>query len=280
MVPKSTVIHNVGIASVTANPDPSISEAELSTVRALFISPHFDDVALSCAGTLCQRLAEGAPCLVATVFTEMGEPITEYAREFNRECGLGADDTRLLWQLRRQEDRDAAVILNTRFVWLGFVDAIYRGYQSNAELFGIPKPEDRIVAERIAATIVALWAKTAAAVVYLPLAIGEHVDHQLCSALGVTLVAAGAHVVFYEDYPYAEVPGALARRLDGRALRRRALDITPHVSRRIEAVGCYRTQVGYLFTARSASEAISAFARSRSCEPDRFGEYLYEDTPR
>lgn len=259
---------------------PSISETELSTIRALFISPHLDDVALSCAGTLCRHLAEGDPCLVATVFTEMSEPVSEYAREFNRECGLGVDDTHLLWQLRRQEDRDAAAVLNTPFVWLGFVDAIYRGYHSDAELFGVPKPEDRIVAERIAATLVGLWEKTCAAVVYLPLAIGEHVDHQLCAGLGMTLVAAGAHVVFYEDYPYAEHPGALARRLDGSTLQRRAVDITPHVSRRIEAVDCYRTQVGYLFPVRRPDDAIREFARSRSSQPGCFGEVVYEDVPR
>jgi LmbE family N-acetylglucosaminyl deacetylase len=265
---------------VTENFEPSISDAELSTIRALFVSPHFDDVALSCAGTLCQRQAEGDPCLVATVFTEMAEPVSEYAREFNRECGLGPDDTHRLWQLRRQEDRDAAAILNTRFVWLGFVDAIYRGYHSDADLFGVPRPEDRVVAERVASTLVALWAKTAAAVVYVPLAIGEHVDHQLCAGLGATLAAAGACVVFYEDYPYAEAPGALARRLDGLALQRRSVDITSHVSRRIEAVGCYRTQVGYLFPTRSASEFIRDFARSRSPESGRYGEYLYEGAAR
>jgi SAM-dependent methyltransferase len=41
-------------------------------------------------------------------------------------------------------------------------------------------------------------------VLYFPLSLGRHVDHQLLFAIGLQLSAAGKRVRFYEDYPYAE----------------------------------------------------------------------------
>ncbi|MCI5130985.1 MAG: hypothetical protein D3904_05540, partial [Candidatus Electrothrix sp. EH2] len=41
-------------------------------------------------------------------------------------------------------------------------------------------------------------------VFYAPLAIGNHIDHQIIHQVGLALHDAGLKVLFYEDYPYAD----------------------------------------------------------------------------
>jgi hypothetical protein len=71
---------------------------------------------------------------------------------------------------------------------LPFLDAIYRGegYLSDAALFGRSSPPTPPLVEQIAATIAALpeVALSALPTVYVPLAIGDHVDHQLVYRAG------------------------------------------------------------------------------------------------
>jgi hypothetical protein len=95
-------------------------------------------------------------------------------------------------------------------------DAIYRGalYQSDEQLFGAVAPEESALPGQIATELRDPADERATTRFYAPLAIGNHVDHQLCFAAGLLLAAGGWDVWFYEDLPYALPSGAVSSRLE------------------------------------------------------------------
>lgn len=240
--------------------------------RAVFLAPHYDDVALSCGGTVAALADAGARPLVVTVFG--GEPggaaLTDFARWQHERWGTaeGADTL----ATRRAEDREAAAILGAETRWLPHFDAIYRGdrYLSDDALFG-PLAEDEVpLAERIAADILALppVADAAALALYVPLALGNHVDHQLAYAAGRLIAARVEHarVLAYEDFPYAaQDPQALPERLaalGGELGPVETVDIARTLDRRIAAIAAYRSQLAVIFRYTDDWRvAVATFAR-------------------
>jgi hypothetical protein len=87
--------------------------------------------------------------------------------------------------------------------------------------------------------------------VYVPLAAGEHVDHQLVFMAGQILAECGARVLAYEDCPYAiHSPGGLDRRvaeLVGALGPAELVPVGPVIERRLAAIAAYRTQVPVIF---------------------------------
>jgi hypothetical protein len=87
--------------------------------------------------------------------------------------------------------------------------------------------------------------------VYVPLAIGDHVDHQITFAAGQLLAARGIPVFAYEDCPYAiHSPHRVAPRLE--ALGEQigppiAMPTPTTLARRIAAIDAYTTQVPVIF---------------------------------
>ena len=85
--------------------------------------------------------------------------------------------------------------------------------------------------------------------VYVPLAIGDHIDHQLTFAAGQLLAARGIPVFAYEDYPYAiHSPQAAERRIAaaldaGQVGPETLVPIAAGLERRVAAILAYRTQV-------------------------------------
>src|SRR6478736_9505483 len=110
---------------------------------------------------------------------------------------------------RRLEDERYALFAEGSIVWLDLPDAVYRGYDGDAELLGEPRDDDDPVYEALRREINRLEPQK----VYLPLAVGNHVDHQLCRDAGIRLLAESRKwvmpgpeytgiVTFYEDFPY------------------------------------------------------------------------------
>ena len=88
-----------------------------------------------------------------------------------------------------------------------------------------------------------------------PMAVGAHVDHQLCAHVGRRLQTEGHSVWFYEDAPYV-FPDAgsqvqsdtvlrAARRL--RANVRGTWDLEIDSARKEEVLACYSSQIAALF---------------------------------
>jgi glycosyltransferase involved in cell wall biosynthesis/LmbE family N-acetylglucosaminyl deacetylase/SAM-dependent methyltransferase len=177
----------------------------------LFFSPHLDDAVLSCGGMIHSLVSQNKSVQVITVFAGDSDENhnSAFARHLHAKWGATAD----LFEQRRQEDAKALSELGvTNAERWSFPEAPYRLgtdgshlYGSYDELRGQPAREDRSLKETITERILTrLQQLPDSSVLYFPLSLGRHVDHQLLFAIGLQLSVAGKQVRFYEDYPYAE----------------------------------------------------------------------------
>ncbi len=242
-------------------PIPHAARRTPHAPRAVFLAPHYDDVALSCGGTVAALADAGARPLIVTVFggEPAGDDLTDFARWQHQRWGTAAGSDTLA--TRRAEDQAAAAILGAGSRRLDHFDAIYRGdrYRSDEALFGPLAADELPLVERIAAEVLALpeLADAADATLYVPLALGNHVDHQLAYAAGRRIAAQagagkiGPRVLAYEDFPYAaQHPAALPERLAALAGEVGAAAIAGiggTLDRRIAAIAAYRSQLAVIF---------------------------------
>ncbi|HXT63753.1 MAG TPA: glycosyltransferase [Pyrinomonadaceae bacterium] len=174
----------------------------------VFFSPHADDVVLSCGGTIEALLKENKRVQVITVFGPQDGPAhSAFARHIHRKWRI---DTGA--RIRRmQEDAEALRALGVNeHAHLDFVEAPERCsgdgtmlYATYDEMRGKPAAADEALIEQIFQKAITSDFG-AGAILYFPLSLGQHVDHQILYLLGSRLLAAGKRVRFYEDYPYAE----------------------------------------------------------------------------
>jgi LmbE family N-acetylglucosaminyl deacetylase len=145
-----------------------------------WVSPHPDDAVFSSVSALWRARRAGQRVGIVTVF--------------------GTDPARLA------EEDAAAAGLGVKVVRLGLADApARRGARTARDLLvDLAVREDEVVA--VAAAVRAL----APARVFLPLAVGGHIDHRTVAAIWTRI---GCELRFYEDRPYADVPGLVAARL-------------------------------------------------------------------
>lgn len=175
----------------------------------LFFSPHLDDAALSCGGMIHSLVSQNKSVGVITVFAgDANAELSAFARHLHAKW----HSTNNLFQQRQQEDAKALSELGVKNVerW-NFAEAPYRRtsdgsyvYGTYEELRGQLAIDDQsikdLITERILKRLEELPETT---ILYFPLSLGRHVDHQMLFAIGLELNAVGKHVRFYEDYPYA-----------------------------------------------------------------------------
>ena len=165
---------------------------------------------------------------------------------------------------RRVEDERFAYFAEASVVFLDLPDAVFRGYEGDDQLLGAVRPDDDAPLSILRREIARLEPQA----VYVPLAVGNHVDHQLCRDVGVSLLAeprswvmpgpewAGT-VVFYEDFPYAwwnnfqsldDLPeGALDGIPSDVLLTPRYADIGDQMERKVRGISMYESQLDRLF---------------------------------
>ncbi|MCC7353615.1 MAG: PIG-L family deacetylase [Anaerolineae bacterium] len=228
----------------------------------LFLSPHLDDVALSCGGRV-RQLAEGAEeVCVLTIMCGMApdDNLSPFARDHHLRWGRPQDMV-AAHRLRLEEDACAMAALGARGEYLDWPDAIYRGqgnrrrqwfYTSNATLFAPLHPAEEPLVARLARDLQKRLGAKRRSVVYAPLAVGSHVDHQLVRGAALRLHERGYAILFYEELPYAEVPGSLAvalSELPGPAWVGEVYRLVENdLAARITAVGCYVSQLTGVFS--------------------------------
>ncbi|MFL5757935.1 MAG: PIG-L deacetylase family protein, partial [Chloroflexota bacterium] len=165
---------------------------------------------------------------------------------------------------RRLEDERFAAFAEASIVWLDLPDAVFRGYEGDEELLAMPREDDPVPYELVRREIVRLEPQR----VYLPLGVGNHVDHQLCREVGYGLLGESRRwvmpgpdytgtVAFYEDFPYAWWsdftslqdldPVALANLPAGIALRPEFTDVTDQLERKVRGISLYESQLDRLF---------------------------------
>jgi LmbE family N-acetylglucosaminyl deacetylase len=179
---------------------------------------------------------------------------------------------------RRLEDERFAAFAEASVVWLDLPDAVFRGYEGDDQLLGLPRRDDEPPVDILRREIARLEPQR----VYLPLGIGGHVDHQLTRDAGIALLADSRRWVmpgpdytrllaFYEDFPYAwwedfgrleDLPGgSLAGIPADVSLTAEFADVSDQIERKIRGIALYESQMERLFTDRKAmAGAVRGYA--------------------
>ncbi len=224
------------------------------TRTALALSPHLDDAAFSCGGTLFLLSRAGWRVVVATLFTRSVPDPTGFALACQLDKGLEPHVDYMA--LRRNEDAAAMRSLGAEAVHVALPEAPHRGYESAAALCGRIVPDDGVAPAR-AAAVGDLIRDHAPDLVLAPQAVGGHVDHvQVVNALDAA--APRVPVAWWTDFPYSlrlDTPARpFAARFDALAPVDVALTDAAHDAR-LAACCAYATQLGYQFGGAAGLDA-------------------------
>lgn len=213
----------------------------------IYFSPHLDDAILSCGATIISQVKKGKKCLIITPFSR---PSIK----------------------RGKEDEAACRLIGVDFIHLPFVDAYFRQrksvgkiktfilgrylYRPRQRLFGRIRREDEKLAENLKRSLRKFFKKEAT--FYFPLAIGNHVDHQILFTIARDFLRERKNkaIIFYEDFPYC-LSGETEKRLEilkreGFKLKEQIFEGLSLLEKKISAIKVYRLQVKKLFGHESA----------------------------
>ncbi len=205
--------------------------------RALFVSPHLDDVAFSVGAAFAALSKAGWHTILLTVFTQSVPEPTGFALACQTDKGIAPEVDYMA--LRRAEDHAAAEILGAaEVIHLDHAEAPHRGYDSEAALFGAPHEGDDL--ELDLPTFDEL---------FVPQGIGGHVDHLL-------VVRATDHLKArrYRELPYGLRPDA-PEALPG--------DAFAPSGRKLDACAAYTSQLDFQFGGEAAMRAALGGAQER-----------------
>lgn len=164
-------------------------------MKHIYISPHADDVALSCGGQILANPDHSDDSLIITVFTSRDNPASNTARRDRArfQGSVHAD--------RDSEDDNAWTSVGVTLRLLGLPEALLRG----SFPFSLSRSAgDRHVMAELQ-DLISIYMRTfPEASFYFPAGIGRHVDHLLCRDVALAMLArdASSKILFYEDAPY------------------------------------------------------------------------------
>jgi LmbE family N-acetylglucosaminyl deacetylase len=169
----------------------------------VYLSPHLDDVALSCGGLVWEQSQAGDRVSIWTICA--GDPTDEnlspFALSLHERWKTGREAVRQ----RRAEDEAACAILGAAARQFPIPDCIYRCsplngnhfYTTEESLFGPLHPQESGLVQSLAVQL--RRSLPAEAQIACPLTLGGHVDHRLTRAAAAGL---DRPVWYYADYPY------------------------------------------------------------------------------
>ncbi|MCJ2080864.1 PIG-L deacetylase family protein [Methylobacterium sp. J-090] len=245
---------------------------------ALALSPHLDDAAFSCGGTLALLAQAGWRVTMATLFTGSVADPKGFALACQTDKGLGPEVDYMA--LRRDEDRDAARALGIAPpCHMPFREAPHRGYASAPELFAEVRPNDGIVPD-LTRALHTLIAETAPDLILAPQAVGGHVDH-VQAVRALMDLAPAIPILWWRDFPYT-VRDAAPRE----PLRERFADLPTQIvafgaraqASKHEACAAYASQLGFQFG--GADNLAAQLAREGGVERFRRSGALPDDLAR
>jgi len=204
--------------------------------RVVVVSPHLDDAVMSLGATIAWAVQAGAKIEVLTVFTcrpSSGAP----AGPWDKNCGYETEGQQAT--ARREEDRQACLLLGAKPRWLNFGAEPYERRGSDDDIWS------------------AVQAATEGAdLVIVPGFPLLHPDHAYLSELLMRKGLAGRRTVLYAEQPYAfthnmtPIGSAVAPPLKaviGAAISwTRVRTERTHRQAKLKAVRCYRTQLRHL----------------------------------
>lgn len=222
----------------------------------IYLSPHLDDVALSCGGLVWEQVQAGDRVSIWTICAGNPPPgtLSPFAESIHLRWQTGAQAA----TLRRAEDLRSCQILGATPRHFALADCIYRRdditgtplYTSEEALFGEIHPGEAGLVHSLGRQMADLL--NGGENLISPLAIGGHVDHRLVRAAAESL---HYPLWYYADYPYV-VQAESSTALPKPEMRA----VTFPVSERglaawIEAVAAYESQISTFWPDRAGMKA-------------------------
>lgn len=260
-------------------PRPLLDQLDFDAFeRVVLLSPHLDDAALSCGGLL--HALQGVSTLVVTLCSGNPPPVATPDGSSKAPARRGHVSPRI----RRAEDIMAMRAIDAEFVHLSFPDAIYRRslqtgkliYHSARERWIAPHGDDAAHIEELFQLLRRICLDLGPILLVSPMGIGDHVDHQITARVAMRLAAAGASLLFYEDFPYVADPRSGRGGADGpqAALARLQLEPTErffvpvNIEGKMRLLRHYVSQVPVLFGSDEGMRtAIAGYQHDgRACE--------------
>jgi len=178
----------------------------------VYLSPHLDDAVLSCGGLIWEQVNSKQTVQIWSICA--GDPtsgeLSPFAKSLHARWQTGSE----AMKLRRAEDQVACKFLGANIRHFNFPDCIYRLavlppsrkvsflYASESALFGSLNTAEALLIQEVRALIETHLPPQVQVV--SPMALGNHVDHQL---VRLAAEALGKPLWYYADYPYAGQPG-------------------------------------------------------------------------
>jgi LmbE family N-acetylglucosaminyl deacetylase len=165
-------------------------------MKHIYLSPHSDDVALSCGGQILANPSRGTDTLILNVFTSQAEDVSQELGKVQRALfdSVNAE--------RSTEDAAAWRFAGVESHYLNLPESLLR----NRFPFRLgPRRDDPQVASALHGALLAYVAKHPDATFHFPAGIGSHVDHLACRDAAFRLLDEGAlaAITLYEDVPYS-----------------------------------------------------------------------------
>ena len=226
----------------------------------IYLSPHFDDVVLSCGGLVWEQVQAGNAVHIWTICggaPEPSQPFSAFAEALHQRWGTGPSAV----AARREEDIASCKVVGAKHRHLPVFDCIYRTgadgqplYASEEALNGPLHPDEMARAAQIS-RLEAVRLPGAAQVV-CPLSLGNHVDHQLVRRAAEQL---GRKLWYYADYPYVLKQPARLEEMAQAGWRRQLFPLSSTaVAAWQDAVAAHTSQISTFWTDESAMRAAIA----------------------
>jgi len=174
----------------------------VTSIRWIYLSPHFDDAILSCGGLIWEQNRRGIPVEIWTVCAGDAPPGPLSPLALRCHKGWGTDGAEETLALRRQEDRSAYRSVGAQVRHFSTPDCIYRRSPAGnplypEDIFAPLSPPESGLDEKIAAELDGEL--EADDMLICPLAIGGHPDHVLTRRAAERLARP---LRYYADIPY------------------------------------------------------------------------------
>ncbi|MDD2823116.1 MAG: GNAT family N-acetyltransferase [Candidatus Daviesbacteria bacterium] len=219
-----------------------------------FISPHLDDVVLSCSG-LIMKLTDKTNITVVNIFTQAHSgPYTLSAKKYLKSSGH-KNDANNLYLSRLQEDESALNSLNVKKINLDFTDALFRK-KIKQSIWGKITPELEHIYPTYRWNILGNISKSDPtlqeikdhlkkiipkdSLIFVPLNIAGHVDHLIVREACESLFD---NIVYYSEFPYSYRNKKCIEKENYRKC-----EVLINYNQKNKLVSCYKSQVSGLFS--------------------------------
>lgn len=230
-------------------------------MRWIYLSPHFDDVALSCGGMVWQQVRAGQVLEAWTICAgapAKGGPLSGFARSLHKRWKTGVEAV----PIRLQEDEAAMHRLGVQFRYWDLLDCIYRHLPDGSWLVNDEPDLWKPVHPKEAGVVAGLrdWLVEGLSPsdrLVSPLTLGNHVDHSLVRAAAEQAAdQVGCSVWYYPDYPYAVRPNSDQVGKVGTGWQKVCQPISDEGLRAWqEVIACYESQISTFWSGRAAMNA-------------------------